>query len=392
MFARSPRKLLYIVFIIGFLILPFLSVLAQSDTIPLSKKEVRKAKRQDKVDKGKMLITPLAGPAYTPEMGFTLAGGIMISFKTNPGDSLIQRSSGPIMLGISTTGAYFFGTKLTTFWLQDKLRIYADINFKDMPDNYWGVGYDKGYNTEKGDSTTAYTRTWWQIYPRFLWQFKKNYFIGTLIDFNYTKGRDASPGVANDPDYIKYNDKPLNTGLGLVLQYDSRDVPVNSWGGAFIEISAGFYGPYLGGDNTYQIYVVDLRKYWIIKRPGRTIAAQLKGRFGQGDVPYGEMSQPGTPFDLRGYTWGRYREQSMIFTIGEYRHMFMKKNGTLSPHGVVGWLGVGTLGEVAAEFGDWLPSIGFGYRLEVQPRMNLRIDIGFGRETAGFYFNFNESF
>ncbi len=211
------------------------------------KKENRKAKRQEKIKQGKVMITPLAGPAYTPEMSLSIAGGIMISFKTNQKDSLIQRSSGPIMLGASITGAYFFGTKLTTFWLKDKMRIYADINFKDMPDNYWGVGYDAGYNTEKGDSTTSYKRKWWQFYPKILWQFKKHLFIGPLIDFNYTKGRDASPGVAEDPDYLKYNDKPFNSGVGLVFQYDSRDIPVNAWKGAFVELSAGFYGPYLGG-------------------------------------------------------------------------------------------------------------------------------------------------
>jgi hypothetical protein len=65
----------------------------------------------------------------------------MTSFKTNKNDSLIQRSSAPLMLGVSSTGAFFFQSKWTTFWLEDKLRIYADVNFKTMPDNYWGVGY-----------------------------------------------------------------------------------------------------------------------------------------------------------------------------------------------------------------------------------------------------------
>ena len=39
-----------------------------------------------------------------------------------------------------------------------------------------------------------------------------------------------------------------------------------------------------------------------------------------------------------------------------------------------------------------LPNFGVGYRFEMQPRMNLRIDLGFGRETMGVYFNFNEAF
>ena len=129
-----------------------------------------------------------------------------------------------------------------------------------------------------------------------------------------------------------------------------------------------------------------------MNRDGQTIAAQLKGRFSNGEVPYGEMSQHGTPFDLRGYTWGRYRDESMIFGIGEYRLMFQKRDGSLSPHGMVAWLGTGTLGDSVKDFGDWLPGIGVGYRLEVQPRMNLRIDIGFGRETQGFYFNFKEAY
>ena len=111
------------------------------------KKASRKARKQEKVESGKLLITPLAGPAYTPELGFTIAGGIMTSFKTNLTDSLIQRSSAPIMLGVSSTGAYFLQSKWTTFWLEDKMRIYSDLNFKDMPDNYWGIGYDAARNS-----------------------------------------------------------------------------------------------------------------------------------------------------------------------------------------------------------------------------------------------------
>jgi hypothetical protein len=56
------------------------------------------------------------------------------------------------------------------------------------------------------------------------------------------------------------------------------------------------------------------------------------------------------------------------------------------------WAGAGSLGDNITDFRNWLPNIGIGYRLQVQPRMNLRIDIGFGTETRGFYFNFNEAY
>ena len=321
------------------------------------KKASRKARKQEKIESGKLLITPLAGPAYTPELGFTIAGGIMTSFKTNLSDSLIQRSSAPIMLGVSSTGAYFLQSKWTTFWLEDKMRIYSDLNFKDMPDNYWGIGYDAARNSYKSDTTTKYKRTWFQFNPKVLWQFKKNWFIGPAININYTKGEDACEAVAEEPTYAKYNDRPFNSGLGAVFQYDSRDVPVNAWGGAFVEFSATFFGSYLGGQNNYQVYDFDIRKYFQIKRPGKTLAIQLRGRFGYNDIPYGEMSQLGTPFDLRGYTWGRYRDNSMFFAITEYRHMFLKKNGDISPHGIVLWAGAGSIGTTAKDFTDWLPNV-----------------------------------
>ena len=104
------------------------------------------------------------------------------------------------------------------------------------------------------------------------------------------------------------------------------------------------------------------------------------------------MCQLGTPYDLRAYRWGKYREESMLYLIGEYRHQFQKKDETLSKSGFVFWLGGGTLGKTIVEFEKWLPSAGIGYRFEIQPRMNLRLDFGFGRESNAFYFNFNEAF
>ncbi len=350
-----------------------------------------KTKRQIKEQQGKFLITPVIGPGYTPELGFSLAGGALMSFLTKKNDSLLQRSSVSATLGVSTTGAIFLSTKVASFWLHDKLRINADIWFKNMPDNYFGVGYENGKNTPKSDSTTKYKRTWIQFNPQVFWQFKPTYFAGGLVDINYTQGKDASVGVATDSNYIEYNDKPFNVGLGVHFLIDSRDIPVNAWKGWYLLLQATFYGKYFGGNNNYEVFNLDARYYRRLFKPGQTLAIQLRGRFAVGDVPYGEMSQIGTPFDLRGYLWGQYRDKDMLFAIVEYRHCFYKRNGQRSRHEVVGWLAGGTL---ASNFGfnNFLPNGGIGYRIEVQPRMAIRLDFGVGRKTVGFYFNFNEAF
>ena len=50
------------------------------------------------------------------------------------------------------------------------------------------------------------------------------------------------------------------------------------------------------------------------------------------------------------------------------------------------------MGPDIARLHGFLPNGGFGYRLELQPRSNVRVDFGFGRNSRGIYFNFTEAF
>ena len=94
--------------------------------------------------------------------------------------------------------------------------------------------------------------------------------------------------------------------------------------------------------------------------------------------------------------WGRYRDKDMQYNIVEYRYQIKGNNPftdyNMSRHGVVGWIGMGSVGKDIGRLLHWLPNYGFGYRFEVHPRMNLRLDIGFGNDSNGIYVNFNEAF
>ncbi|GJM62508.1 BamA/TamA family outer membrane protein [Persicobacter diffluens] len=358
------------------------------------KKQQRDSIRQHKIKAGKSIFTPIIAPGYTPEFGALIAVGGIWSFKTNPADQKIERSSIPFTAAYSTTGAVIVDARPVTFWFEDKLRISAEIWLKNLPDNYWGIGYQKATDIPKGENTTAYLRRWRWINPQFLYQFKRHYFAGLNVDINFTQGDEESEGVFNDENYQEYNDKPFNAGLGLILRHDSRDFPVNAHSGWYLDVNATAFSQKLGGDNNYEIYQLDYRYYVTLGRDGRTLAWQIKSRIGIGGIPYGEMSKLGNPFDLRGYTWGRYRDKSLFFILPEYRHMFAKSNGTVSRHGFVLWAGTGTVFDIGNTSEDvrLLPNGGFGYRLELQDRLNLRVDFGFGHDTFGFYFNFLEAF
>ena len=378
--------------VLGITLIFNLEVIAQKKTGFLARRDsVKKAR----IAEGEGFLSILGGPGYTPELKLLVAVGGLYSFKTNKEDSLIQRSTVNASFGVTIpSGGIVSKAILTSFWKQDKVRIYANMWFKNIPDHYWGVGYDNGLNTPKTDSTTAFHRTWWQVNPRFVFRIGKDLYFGPVLDFNHTIGKDESEGVLADFHYQKFGPNNYNGGAGLVMQYDSRDIPVNAYHGTFVQAMATFYGSYLGGNNKYLLVDVDFRNYQqLASLDGQTLAWTVRGRFTQGDVPYAEMSQLGSPSDLRGYAWGRFRDESFYYFIAEYRHMFRKRStDERGKHGLVGWLGGGSIMQNVFQVDNFLYNFGVGYRFEVQPRMNVRFDYGFGRDNSGLYFNFTETF
>jgi hypothetical protein len=353
-----------------------------------------------------LMITPFIAPGYTPEQGALLAGGALLSFRTSPGimpgtlRELVQRSTISLSTSYSTTGAFSIDANLTSFWKGDRLRVYTRLAFKDMPDHYWGVGYDAGRAPEV-DSVTGYDRRSWIVMPKVLWRVAPAIFVGGVLDFNSTLATNPSPGVAADPSFQEFGPENTNTGIGAIAQYDTRDVAANAWRGIFFNAQAVWYGG-LGGDNDYQAYDLEYRQYHQLGRPGRTVAWTARTRIATGEVPWAELSQLGSSTDLRGYRQGRYRDKAMVYAIVEYRHQFPSEGRAtgLSRHGVVGWGGVGSIGADVPSFDNWLPNWGVGYRFEVQPRMSVRADVGFGREflesgnvyVPSVYFSFTEAF
>jgi surface antigen Omp85-like protein len=358
------------------------------------------------VDNKGLLITPFIAPGYTPEMGGLLTLGALISFRPSPrlkrgSQELVQRSTLTVNGSYSTTQAINANAKLSTYLRGDQLRLFVDFVYKDMPDEYWGVGFEAGQAPES-DSTTSYQRSSWVLFPKVLWRLTPAIMVGGALDFNSTTATNVSPGMAADPYYQLFGATNFNSGAGVVFQFDSRDIAANPWKGVYLNAQALFYGTSLGGDNTYQVYDFDYRQFRNLGRPGRTLAWTARTRSTRGDVPWAELSQLGSSTDLRGYRQGRYRDKAMLYAIVEYRHQFTnaKRPGGLSRHGVVGWVGGGSVGEDLGGFDHILPNWGVGYRFEVQPRMSVRMDIGFGKEfysegeafEPAVYFNFTEAF
>ncbi|MEG1838738.1 MAG: hypothetical protein RR220_05545, partial [Bacteroidaceae bacterium] len=96
---------------------------------------------------------------------------------------------------------------------------------------------------------------------------------------------------------------------------------------------------------------------------------------------------------------GQYRDKTSHVVLAEYRQMFNTDKSNFVKRmvnhlGFVVWGGSGFMGSSPVKLEGVLPNFGAGLRIEVQPRMNVRLDIG--RNTVNkqtlFYFNMTEAF
>ena len=342
----------------------------------------------------RLALTPVVAPAYTPELGFLLAAGGVLGWSA---DAQTPRSSFALVGGASTVGAFLVQGRLTSYWMEDKVRLAAVLDVRDQPDHFFGVGFTQATTRVQGAETTAYRRTAWQVNPHLQVKIRPSLFFGSVLDFTGTFSRALSPGVQGDRDFVTRGGVHIiNSGLGLALTWDSRDVPVNAWKGLLLSVQWVAYGPWFAGTTAWQSLLLDYRHYVTLGGEGSTLCWQLKHRSTWGDVPWSDLSQVGTPWDLRAYRWGRFRDASATTALVEYRLMLPFPQDTLWARlGVAAWVGVGAMGPgLVPDFtpSQLLPSAGVGLRVRVQDRVTLRLDFGVGRGSYAFYFQFLEAF
>ncbi len=349
------------------------------------------------IENSRFKLMPYIAPTYTPETEVMLSGGGLITFKTQK-DKLLNLSSIPFSVGYSSNGSFSLRALNVIYWKGDKIRSIGEFQLRDMPDNYWGVGYEKGNTVPKSDSTTAYTRQYWRFYQRLMFRTNSKIFVGFVVDLNDTKTSNMNPLMEQDEDVLYSGNDVFNTGIGIEVDYDTRDFVQNAYSGMFLSGIFTCYNEFFGGDTKFNILDLDYRHYLTIKRERRTLAWQVRSRMTfTGETPWTDKSMIGGLDNMRGYTMGRFRDDHMIYGTVEYRHMFQrkkmnKKNNYNSRFGYVAWLGTGAVAPSFEKLVNWLPNAGIGIRAELQPRMNIRVDYGLAKGETGLYISFAEVF
>ena len=373
------------------------------DGVKLNEKQLKRYYRQLRKDSIRahknVWWSVLGGPSYTPEASFGVGGAVLASFRMNKQDTISQRSFLPAGLNLSINGTIVVAGAGTFFFNENRFRIYMNYGYRNEPSHYYGKGFEKAETIERGDSTTRFHRSYFQLYPRFVWEIRPHFYLGGLFDLNYTKVSDVNPVMEKDPYFQQFKRKYFNVGIGGLIQYDTRDDVATPTRGMLLGANFKLFGKYWGGAYNYEIIELEYRQFKNVFRPRSTLAWIAKSQIGLGDIPFTELPTFGSPFDLRGYYMGKYRDKSMAYGIVEYRHMFgspakYKSGNFWAKCGFVAWVGTGTIGETPFDWNKWKLNFGAGLRFQMQPGKNFRLDVGKepGQPGMQVYMNMTEAF
>lgn len=386
------RLLLVILFIAA------TELIAQKNGIPDKIIRNMDTLRVAKADFGLFRITPYFAPSYSPEISLMFSGGGLLTFKSQKTNTALNLSTIPFSAGYSINGSFYFQVNHIIYWPNDKVRTVGEFHMRKMPENFWGIGHADGLKYMKGDSTYYY-KEYWRFYQKVMFKTWADVFLGGMIDLNRTQATRMNDQMTANDNVRSFGPDVFNAGLGIVVEYDSRDFPQNAYKGMYFGSSILSYGKWMGADYSYYLAELDFRRYFTIKRERSTLAIQVKGSFafGPDDVPWTNIPMLGGNIGLRGYTLGRFRDRNLVQAIVEYRRMFQRKTVNKrgnydSRFGYVVWLGTGSVGHYVSDLTKWLPNGGVGLRFEVNQRMNLRFDYGLGKGEKGGYITFSESF
>jgi hypothetical protein len=172
-----------------------------------------------------------------------------------------------------------------------------------------------------------------------------------------------------------------NAGLGLVLEYDSRDNIFTPNSGVNTEFSSLFFNGEGVGDRTREYQLTDAKNRWYWEMMSDLIMGwRLEGNLSSGDVPFYALPS----IKLRGIPLNRYQGSNVLQTEIEARYQINDR------WGLVPFVGVGQTADSISSFGSngnrWAGGMGFRYLVARKMRLFSGVDIARGPEGWAIYF------
>ena len=168
-------------------------------------------------------------------------------------------------------------------------------------------------------------------------------------------------------------------GIGISVQHDTRDNDNSPTRGYFANLNNYAYREWLGGDENYDVYRLDLRGFW--GHGGGHVLAVRQYNNWTVDAPLEAQASP----TVRGYKSGQYLgENASSLEFEERVHIAKRWGATL-------FAGVSCLygnGETCSDGANLYPSYGVGIQFIYRPKDGIVGNLEYARgkdDNSGFY-------
>ena len=357
------------------------------------------------IGKNKTLtLLPIPVIFYQAETGFGYGLGALLSGRFSA-DTLTRPSNARVQYWTTQKGQSLLQLVHSIYTPGEKFYLNGEISAYDILLYYYGTGPK---SASADESETSYKLL--IINQRLQKQIAPKLFFGAQYRLtDVTKLDVPAKNVDDNRTNVFYTDSRVTprqrqdtrvSGLGPVITYDTRDVPLAAFHGSLLDFGATFNGTGLGSDYRFVRYQLDARHFQPIRSTKTILAMQFLGQFHTGDVPFRELAGIGANLGgtlynnanlLRGIYEQRFRDRQMVMFQAELRQkLFWRIDAAV-------FGGVGNVSQYVDKFSlnntKYAGGAGLRFNFLQRDRVNLRLDYAGGTGSApGILFAIGEAF
>lgn len=361
-----------------------------------------------------LLVIPVV--ASNPSAGFIFGAGLTYAFKANGTDE--YESTVTSNATYSTKGLLNLNIKSNMFVFGEHLVLNGDWRYLQNTETTYGLGTAKytsayiglnGYETSTDSLGEIINYNQVRLHEIASWKLWPGLFAGVGLHYdNYYNITDEKVSAGDTTRSFQYhysvkhgfNPREYKTmGFSLNFLLDSRDNQIDAYKGTYANVNYRVDLTALGSAKSSTLLLTEYRSFLSLDEQHRNILAfWLYGDFVvSGNAPY--LLLPALGYDQRqrtgrGYTFGRFRGEDMLYGETEYRF-------PISPHtGILGgdlFLNCTSTSDKDNKIDllEYLrPGYGGGLRVMMDKRSRIRIEVdaGIAGRSVGLYFGAQETF
>jgi len=346
------------------------------EAVPDPAEENTKFKFLKKMPKN-LLIVPI--PTSSPTFGTGLIlGGAYFYPQTEEQENAQPASFTGAAAGYTSNDSWAAGVMQQNYWKEDTWRFtgvaaYLDLKLGLIPP-------DSENNDEKSVDWLVKGSFFQGRISRKLWG---DWYLGLSARY-----LDISQAIDLDIEEDGFNIESniRAPGVGVHLDFDSRDLPSNAYQGRYLELKAIASHQSNSEADSYQSYHARFRSYHPL-RDSLVLAWEINGCARSGQVPLWDTCRLG----LRGFPATDYLGKQSLYAQAELRWRIYKR------WGMVGFAGAGRVNDTFGRRGEdeTIPSYGLGIRFMVLESQRINVRVDYARSDKGneaWYLSVTEAF